>query len=93
MSNNELPFAENYGIAKFIYATIKNALYDSLFDLNLEKAIYISNESEADSLARTLTINCCNVLDRSNRINWNVDSKKTMDEKNDAWMKFMSEVS
>ena len=89
-SENEIPYMKNYGISKSIYAKLRNAIYDALFDLNLEESIYISNESEASSLANTLAVKCCNILDDHNYIKWVVGEKpKSYDTKLDDALKFL----
>ena len=77
----EMPFAQNYGTASHIYHKLKDAIYDILFDLNLDKSIYISNESEASYLARSLAVDCCETLDEKKYIKWSGGNLDILDRK------------
>jgi len=72
---DEISYARNYGIAKSVHTKLRDAVYDVLFDLNMEGSIYISNESEASALANALAVSCCNTLDKRKFIKWEIGEK------------------
>ena len=89
--NNDFPFVKNIGTLQHIHDKLKDAIYDVLFDLNMEKAIYVSNESEADSLSRFLATNCLYKLDSGKYIQWTFDDSNKKQNDNSEKMKKIME--